>query len=76
MNKLINMKTLKNWHFSRILRLLIALMLFGIAYNEHSYFMGVFGLIILYQAIMNVGCWGQRACAINNELIENQELKK
>ena len=76
MNKLINMKTLKYWHFSRILRLLIALMLFGIAYNEHSYFMGVFGLIILYQAIMNVGCWGQRTCAINNELIENQELKK
>jgi hypothetical protein len=70
------MKTLKNWHFSRILRLLIALMLFGIAYNEHSYFMGVFGVILLYQAVMNVGCNGQRTCAINQELIENQEKAK
>lgn len=70
------MKTLKNWHFSRILRLLIAFMLFGIAFNEHSYFMGVFGIILLYQAIMDVGCWGQRTCAINHELIENQEKTK
>ncbi len=70
------MEALKNWHFARILRVLIAVMLFGIAIYEHNYFFGVFGVIMLYQAVMNIGCWGQSTCAINREIVENQEIKK
>jgi hypothetical protein len=70
------METLKNWHFARILRVLIAVMLFGIAFYERSFFYGVFGVIMMYQAIMNIGCWGQRTCAINTNLVENQKINK
>jgi hypothetical protein len=70
------MEALKNWHFARILRVLIAVMLFGIAFYERSFFFGVFGVIMMYQAVMNIGCWGQSTCAINREIVENQEIKK
>lgn len=70
------MEALKNWHFARILRVLIAVMLFGIAFYEHSIFYAVFGGIMLYQAVMDIGCWGQRTCSINREIVENQEIKK
>ena len=69
------MEVLKNWHFARILRVLIAIMLFGIAFYERSYFYTIFGGIMLYQAVMDIGCWGQRTCSINRELVENQDLK-
>lgn len=69
------METLKNWHFARILRVLIALMFFGIAFYERNIFFGIFGVLMLLQAIMNIGCWGQSTCSINREIVENQDLK-
>ena len=52
-----------NWHAMRFIRLAFALFLFFQAYETQEWFLFVFGIFFLIQAIFNAGC-GANGCQI------------
>lgn len=54
---------LTNWHFMRVLRIVIGAA-FGItAFNNHDSFMAFAAALFLFQGITNTGCCGAGSCA-------------
>lgn len=54
-----------NWHFARVLRLVLGVSFMIGAIQEVDYLLGGISLLLIVQAIMNTGCGGG-ACAIDN----------
>ncbi|MGV9004542.1 hypothetical protein [Flavobacterium sp.] len=63
---------LYNWHFMRILRVVIALYLFYNAYVTHEWFFIAFGIFFFLQAVFNLGC-GARGCNISYKSAKNEQ---
>jgi len=51
-----------NWHFTRIFRLGIGIMLVAAGIQSHDWMMGVVSLFFLYQAVTDIGCCGSQGC--------------
>ena len=49
---------LTGWSFVRTLRLVIGVSALAAYFSEHESFMGLLGLIVIAQAVFNVGCCG------------------
>ena len=61
------MNTLKqrvftNWHFMRILRLVLAIWMLVVAIQSKDLAIGLFSGFFLYTAIAGVGCCGPNGC--------------
>jgi hypothetical protein len=52
-----------NWNIMRIIRLVFAIVLFTQAAQKFEWYLVIFGLFFLVQAIFNFGC-GANGCAI------------
>ncbi len=54
----------KLWTISRFIQLLIGFYFIWEYYQHPSYLALIFGGLMLFQAIMNVGCFSSKGCAI------------
>ena len=85
---ILRQKLLANWHLMRIVRAGIGIMLLITGIQNKDWITGIFGIFFLYQAVMDVGCCGSKACYTptigknkdknqikQNEIIEYQEIK-
>ncbi len=54
-----------NWSIPRILQLLVGGYLIWNYIEDKMIFSLIFGAVMLYQAIMNVGCFSTKGCAVN-----------
>lgn len=74
---------LNNWNLMRWLRLGIAVFIAIQAIQQHSVFMGFFGVFFLFQALTNTGCCGASGCAVpvkktdpdKKQEVEYEEIK-
>lgn len=51
-----------NWHFVRIFRTGIGLMMAIMAIQNKDWAIGLFGIFFLYQGVTDTGCCGSGAC--------------
>jgi uncharacterized membrane protein HdeD (DUF308 family) len=56
-------RILTNWKLLRIVRLGFALILFTQAFEKFEWYLLIFGMFFLVQAIFNIGC-NSKGCAI------------
>jgi hypothetical protein len=54
------------WSFTRVLRLLLGAILLGEAIYKTDWMFGVLGVVLLAQAVFNVGCCGAGICDTNH----------
>jgi hypothetical protein len=54
----------KGWSFMRLLRLGLAVIVLIEAWTNAEMLFGVLGSILLFQALLDVGCCGSGGCAI------------
>ena len=74
----IKQRLLTNWHFMRILRLGIGIMMAVMAIQSKDPMIGIFSVFFLYQSVTDTGCCGTQTCYmpgneknIKTKLIEN-----
>lgn len=58
----IKQRLLTNWHWMRILRLVLAVWLLVMAVETSDIVTGLFSAFFLYTAVAGVGCCGPRGC--------------
>jgi hypothetical protein len=81
-------RLLTNWHFVRVFRLGIGIMMLVMGIQNKDWAIGLFSAFFLYQAITDTGCCGSQGCAPpkrkgsdlsttrnHNEVIEFEEVK-
>jgi hypothetical protein len=68
---------LKDWNFLRIIRLVLGIMMLGQSFQIHSWAIGLFGGLFIFQSLTNTGCYGAGGCGVpqrsrpaNNEHVE------
>ena len=54
---------LHNWHFMRLLRLVLGVFIAVQAVKMHDTFSGVIAAFFLFQAVTNTGCCGAQGCS-------------
>ena len=76
------MKTyLKNWNYKRFLQLGVGVYFIWEYFQDPTYFAVFFGLLLIVQATLNIGCFSTRGCNpnINEEkkekFSENNDLE-
>ena len=55
-----------NWHFMRLIRLSIGILIAVYAFNSHDSLLGIVASFLLFQAISNTGCCGANGCDLPN----------
>ena len=70
------------WHFMRFLRLALALYLAYQAYAISQWFVGMFALFFMTQAVFNLGCCSTSGCSFSqkdndsmNQPLDYEEVK-
>jgi len=53
------------WNFMRIIRLAIAGFAIAQAFISHDWLLGIFGGVVAYMALANIGCCGVGGCNTN-----------
>lgn len=79
----IRQRLLTNWHFMRVLRLILSVWILGMAVSAHDWLMGIFGAFFFYTALLGVGCCGPAGCYVKKDKksakdnidVEYQEMK-
>ena len=75
---------LHNWSFMRLLRLVLGAIAITQSFMTYEILIGLVGIILLGQAIFNIGCCGTAGCTTaacqpnktsNNEEINYEEIK-
>lgn len=62
-----------NWSIPRILQLLVGCYLIWNYIADYMLFSLIFGAVMLYQAIMNVGCFSTKGCTVNYDETPNDD---
>lgn len=64
-----------NWNFIRWLRLIMSITIAFQAIETKDVFVGIIAVLLIYQAIANVGCCGINNCTVptNNDKTQLQE---
>lgn len=57
-------RMLSNWTFSRILRVIIGIVIIGMAIDRADIASGIIGAIFTGMGVFNIGCCGSGACYI------------
>ena len=57
-------KIFSGWGFIRLVRLGIAISILNEAWESSSVFFALFGIVFLFQALLNVGCCGYNGCEV------------
>ena len=65
---------LTGWSFVRTLRLVIGVSALAAYFSEHESFMGLLGLIVIAQAVFNVGCCGVNECSTKKIQHNSKEI--
>lgn len=80
-NKIIKMKTYINqWSYKRLIQLAAGIYFFWENSNHPSIFAIIFGSVMTFQAIANVGCFSTKGCSPNvnknlkEDFNENEEI--
>ncbi|MBS1530352.1 MAG: hypothetical protein JSU01_08595 [Bacteroidetes bacterium] len=60
----IRQRLLTNWHFMRILRLVLSIWILVMAIPARDWAMGLIGVFFLYTALAGVGCCGPAGCYV------------
>lgn len=79
-------KLLTNWHFMRIFRLAVGVMMLVAAFQSKDWMIGAFSAFFLYQAVSDTGCCGSQGCApsprrrdatatAGDEVVDYEEIK-
>lgn len=79
----IKQRLFTNWHFLRVLRLILSVWILAMAIPAYDWLMGIFGAFFLYTALAGVGCCGPAGCSIQQDKeseknindIEYEEIK-
>lgn len=58
-------KIFSGWGFIRLVRLGIAISILNEAWQSSSVFFALFGIVFLFQALLNVGCCGSNGCDLD-----------
>jgi uncharacterized membrane protein HdeD (DUF308 family) len=71
-------RLMNNWHTMRIVRLALAVFFLIDAWKASDLLIALFGGLLLFQGIWNVGCCGAGSCEVRgpketNELAEGQK---
>ncbi|MBS1523529.1 MAG: hypothetical protein JST50_21180 [Bacteroidetes bacterium] len=61
---MIKQRLLTNWHFMRVIRLILSVWILVMAVPAHDWLMGSFGAFFLYTALTGVGCCGPAGCYV------------
>lgn len=62
----------KGWGFMRLFRLGLAVIVLIEAWKNTEILFGVLGSILLFQALLDVGCCGSGRCGINHPKIKER----
>jgi hypothetical protein len=65
---------LSNWNFSRLLRLILAIVFLIQAFQSKDYWVGAFGILLLFQAATNQGCCATNGCNFSKKNDTNSSL--
>ena len=59
------------WHFMRFIRLAMGLYLIFEVVATKQWFLGIFALLFLVQAVFNIGCCGANGCGVSPKKSKN-----
>jgi hypothetical protein len=74
MNK-IRQSLFANWHFMRIIRLILSVWILTIAISANDWLMGIFASFFLYTAVAGIGCCGPAGCYIPDNKTHLKDTK-
>ncbi|HSC36895.1 MAG TPA: hypothetical protein VLD19_03450 [Chitinophagaceae bacterium] len=57
-------RVLQGWHFMRILRLALSILIIGQAIATREWIPGLAGIFLLLLAVANIGCCGPNGCSV------------
>jgi hypothetical protein len=66
---------LTGWHFMRLLRLGMGILMAVQFSQTNDKIVGVIGLLLLYQALFNKGCCGANGCATSPKKSSNNAIE-
>jgi hypothetical protein len=58
---------ISGWDTMRIIRAIIGVGLIILAFSEKTSIYGVMGGLFLFQAVLNIGCFGSASCNTNSQ---------
>ncbi len=59
-------RILSNWSLMRVIRLVLAGVVLTEAFRSNEVILGLLGVILLTQSVLNVGCCGSSGCDIDH----------
>ena len=59
-------RIIKNWNALRLLRLALSLMVLYQALLGYDVFLGIIGVFVLGQTVLNIGCCNSSGCSIHS----------
>jgi len=69
-------RILKNWGLMRVIRLVLAGVVLTEAFRSNEVILGLLGVILLSQSVLNVGCCGSSGCDIGHNTKKSASYEK
>jgi hypothetical protein len=66
-------RMLSNWHFTRIVRLVIGLFMLAMSIQTHDWTFGLLSLLFVGMALTDTGCCGAQGCAVPNRPVQTDK---
>mgnify|MGYP003472746397 CR=1 FL=1 len=66
----------KNWGLMRLIRLVLAGVVLAEAWKSNEAILGLLGIVLLAQSVLNVGCCGSSGCDIDHAANKPRSFEK